>query len=81
MLYVFFSFFKSTVPIDNGCFLLFILRLKFVAHVVYRLQRDEEDMRLFVRTCPAEFKEYYIQMQVAKRSQAPHLSQVKMITD
>lgn len=29
-----------------------------------------------VRNCSAEFKEYYIQMQVAKRSQAPLPSQV-----
>ncbi|KAF9626610.1 hypothetical protein IFM89_036471 [Coptis chinensis] len=40
------------------------------------LQRDEEDMFQFVRNTPTEFKEYYIQMQVAKRSQAPLPSQV-----
>ncbi|XP_020550739.1 F-box protein SKIP31-like isoform X2 [Sesamum indicum] len=40
------------------------------------IQRDEEDMAEFVRNCPSEFKEYYIQMQVAKRSQAPNPSQV-----
>ncbi|KAL6348339.1 hypothetical protein AAG906_005640 [Vitis piasezkii] len=40
------------------------------------IERDEEDMIEFVRNCPSEFKEYYIQMQVAKRSQAPLLSQV-----
>ncbi|GAA0174809.1 hypothetical protein LIER_28123 [Lithospermum erythrorhizon] len=40
------------------------------------IQRDEDDMVEFVRNCPAEFKEYYIQMQVAKRSQAPLPSQV-----
>ncbi|CAN6461417.1 unnamed protein product [Victoria cruziana] len=40
------------------------------------MQRDEEDMVEFVRNTPAEFKEYYIQMQVAKRSQAPLPSQV-----
>ncbi|KAG8382039.1 hypothetical protein BUALT_Bualt05G0035100 [Buddleja alternifolia] len=40
------------------------------------IQRDEDDMAEFVRNCPSEFKEYYIQMQVAKRSQAPHPSQV-----
>uniref|UniRef100_A0A5B7AWA3 Putative F-box protein SKIP31-like isoform X1 n=1 Tax=Davidia involucrata TaxID=16924 RepID=A0A5B7AWA3_DAVIN len=39
-------------------------------------QRDEEDMAEFVRYCPSEFKEYYIQMQAAKRSQAPLPSQV-----
>ncbi|CAK9136963.1 unnamed protein product [Ilex paraguariensis] len=39
------------------------------------IQRDEEDMVEFVRNCPSEFKEYYIQMQVAKRSQAPLPSQ------
>ncbi|KAJ4804006.1 F-box protein SKIP31 [Rhynchospora pubera] len=40
------------------------------------IQRDEEDMVEFVRNCPMEFKEYYIQMQAAKRSQAPLPSQV-----
>ncbi|GFP79381.1 F-box protein skip31 [Phtheirospermum japonicum] len=40
------------------------------------IQRDEDDMAEFVRNCPSEFKEYYIQMQVAKRSQTPHPSQV-----
>ncbi|GFP81528.1 F-box protein skip31 [Phtheirospermum japonicum] len=39
------------------------------------IQRDEDDMTEFVRGCPSEFKEYYIQMQVAKRTQAPHPSQ------
>lgn len=29
-----------------------------------------------VRNCPIDFKEYYIQMQAAKRSQAPLPSQV-----
>lgn len=42
-----------------------------------RLQRDNEDMIEFVRNCPVEFKEYYIQMQAAKRSQAPLPSQVR----
>ncbi|XVF52153.1 hypothetical protein PTKIN_Ptkin04bG0241900 [Pterospermum kingtungense] len=41
------------------------------------IQRDEEDMIELVRSCPSEFKEYYIQMQAAKRSQAPLPSQVK----
>ncbi|XP_026413178.1 F-box protein SKIP31-like isoform X1 [Papaver somniferum] len=40
------------------------------------IQRDEEDMAEFVRNTPSEFKEYYIQMQAAKRSQAPLPSQV-----
>ncbi|XP_078173216.1 F-box family protein isoform X1 [Carex rostrata] len=40
------------------------------------IQRDNEDMIEFVRNCPVEFKEYYIQMQAAKRSQAPLPSQV-----
>lgn len=44
--------------------------------ILTRLQRDEEDMSELVRNCPAEFKEYYIQMQAAKRSQAPLPSQV-----
>jgi hypothetical protein len=35
------------------------------------IDRDEKDMIELVRTCPADFKEYYIQMQSAKRSQAP----------
>ncbi|XP_008784043.1 F-box protein SKIP31-like isoform X2 [Phoenix dactylifera] len=40
------------------------------------IQRDKEDMVEFVRNTPTEFKEYYIQMQAAKRSQAPLPSQV-----
>ncbi|XP_074584549.1 F-box protein SKIP31 [Curcuma longa] len=40
------------------------------------IQRDQEDMNEFVRNTPSEFKEYYIQMQAAKRSQAPLPSQV-----
>lgn len=40
------------------------------------IERDEEDMIEFVRNTPAEFREYYIQMQSAKRSQAPLPSQV-----
>ncbi|KAF5961528.1 hypothetical protein HYC85_002737 [Camellia sinensis] len=40
------------------------------------IQRDEEDMAEFVRNCPAEFKEYYVQIQAAKRSQTPLPSQV-----
>lgn len=40
------------------------------------IERDEEDMAEFVRNCPTEFKEYYIQMQAAKRSQAPLPAQV-----
>ncbi|XP_023639323.1 F-box protein SKIP31 [Capsella rubella] len=35
------------------------------------IDRDEQDMIELVRTCPSDFKEYYIQMQAAKRSQAP----------
>ncbi|KAL5099749.1 hypothetical protein RYX36_004076 [Vicia faba] len=41
------------------------------------IQRDEKDMDELVRSCQNEFKEYYIQMQTAKRSQAPHPSQLK----
>lgn len=40
------------------------------------MQRDGEDMVELVRNCQNEFKEYYIQMQAAKRSQAPLPSQV-----
>ncbi|MCD7457539.1 F-box protein skip31 [Datura stramonium] len=40
------------------------------------IKRDAEDMVEFVRNCPTEFKEYYIQMQAAKRSQAPLPSQI-----
>ncbi|ONK58873.1 uncharacterized protein A4U43_C08F610 [Asparagus officinalis] len=40
------------------------------------IQRDQEDMIEFVKNTPPEFKEYYIQMQEAKRSQAPLLSQI-----
>jgi hypothetical protein len=39
-------------------------------------ERDEADMVDFVRNTPAEFREYYVQMQAAKRSQAPLPSQV-----
>lgn len=41
------------------------------------IQRDEKDMVELVTSCQNEFKEYYIQMQAAKRSQAPHPSQLK----
>ena len=45
--------------------------------VCFSLQRDEKDMVELVRNCPSDqFKEYYIQMQAAKRSQAPLPSQV-----
>ncbi|XP_078434008.1 F-box family protein [Wolffia australiana] len=40
------------------------------------IERDQEDMTHFIGNCPAEFREYYILMQAAKRSQAPHPSQV-----
>ncbi|KAK4787994.1 hypothetical protein SAY86_019313 [Trapa natans] len=40
------------------------------------IQRDKEDMAELVKNCQLESKEYYIQMQVAKRSQAPLLSQL-----
>ncbi|XP_020523474.1 F-box protein SKIP31 isoform X2 [Amborella trichopoda] len=40
------------------------------------IQRDREDMVEFVKNTPSEFKEYYIQMQAAKRSQAPLPSQM-----
>ncbi|VVB08045.1 unnamed protein product [Arabis nemorensis] len=40
------------------------------------IDRDEEDMIELVRNCPMDFKEYYIQMQAAKRSQAPLPSQM-----
>ncbi|KAK4349439.1 hypothetical protein RND71_032194 [Anisodus tanguticus] len=43
---------------------------------MHSLQRDAEDMLEFIRNCPTEFKEYYIQMQAAKRSQAPLPSQI-----
>ncbi|BFI10641.1 hypothetical protein MPTK1_3g16200 [Marchantia polymorpha subsp. ruderalis] len=40
-------------------------------------ERDQADMVEFVRNTPVEFREYYIQMQVAKRSQAPVPSQIR----
>ncbi|KAL9259543.1 F-box protein SKIP31-like protein [Drosera capensis] len=40
------------------------------------IQRDEQDMIGFVRNCQPEFREYYIQMNAAKRSQVPLPSQV-----
>nr|CAB3471406.1 unnamed protein product [Digitaria exilis] len=48
------------------------------------IQRDKEDMVDFVRNTPTEFREYYIQMQASKRSQAPLPSEVnddKVILD
>lgn len=44
--------------------------------VILNAQRDREDMVEFVRNTPTEFREYYIQMQAAKRSQAPLPSEV-----
>lgn len=38
-------------------------------------QRDHADMAEFVRNTPGEFRELFIQMQAAKRSQAPLKSQ------
>lgn len=52
------------------------LNLSESYHLSHNMQRDEEDMIELVRSCQNEFKEYYIQMQAAKRSQAPHPSQV-----
>lgn len=40
------------------------------------IQRDEEDMVQSMTNCQPEFKEYYLQMYAAKRSQAPLRSQV-----
>jgi hypothetical protein len=40
------------------------------------IDRDEQDMIELVRTCPSDFKEYYVHMQAAKRSQAPLPSQM-----
>ncbi|KAL4290584.1 hypothetical protein GQ457_14G022230 [Hibiscus cannabinus] len=40
------------------------------------IQRDEEDLIKLVRNCPSQLKDYYIQMQAAKRSQAPLPSQL-----
>lgn len=40
-------------------------------------ERDRADMIEFVRNTPVEFREYYIQMQAAKRSQAPLPAQIK----
>ncbi|XP_050366669.1 F-box protein SKIP31 isoform X2 [Argentina anserina] len=45
------------------------------------IKRDEEDMVDIGRNCPVEFKEYYVQMQAAKRSEAPLPSQVKVNDD
>ncbi|KAM5565302.1 hypothetical protein ABKV19_019365 [Rosa sericea] len=45
------------------------------------IERDGEDMVDLGRNCPVEFKEYYVQMQAAKRSQAPLPSQVKVNDD
>lgn len=47
--------------------------------IIFGLQRDEEETVQYVRNCPSEFKQYYIQMQTAKRCQAPIPSQVTEI--
>lgn len=41
------------------------------------IERDTVDTMEFVQGCPIEFQEYYIQMQAAKRSYAPHHSMLK----
>lgn len=41
------------------------------------IERDTVDMMEFVRGCPIEFQEYYIQMQAAKRSDTPLRSMLK----
>ncbi|CAH2046318.1 unnamed protein product [Thlaspi arvense] len=46
-------------------------RLRESAWKKLYIDRDEKDMIELVRSCPTDFKEYYIQMQAAKRSQAP----------
>ncbi|KAM5586116.1 hypothetical protein ABKV19_005155 [Rosa sericea] len=48
---------------------------QFLETEVLSNQRDKEDMVDLGRNCPVEFKEYYVQMQAAKRSQAPLPSQ------
>ena len=45
---------------------------------LHEKQRDKADMIEFVRNTPVEFREYYVQMQAAKRSQAPLPTQVDM---
>ncbi|GAB4857980.1 hypothetical protein Ancab_015884 [Ancistrocladus abbreviatus] len=40
------------------------------------IQRDEQDMIEFVQNCQPEFREYYFQMHISKRTQAPLPSQV-----
>lgn len=47
-----------------------------VIFIIRKFQQDREDMVEFVRNTPTEFKEYYIQMQASKRSQAPLPSEV-----
>jgi len=49
---------------------------KYPEPLVRCKQRDHADMAEFVRNTPGEFRELFIQMQAAKRSQAPLKSQV-----
>eukprot|EP00252_Welwitschia_mirabilis_P015716 TRINITY_DN3480_c0_g1_i1.p1 TRINITY_DN3480_c0_g1~~TRINITY_DN3480_c0_g1_i1.p1 ORF type:complete len:386 (+),score=70.61 TRINITY_DN3480_c0_g1_i1:111-1160(+) len=35
------------------------------------IERDRVEMTAFIKDCPSEFKEYYIQMQTSKRSEVP----------
>ncbi|GBG88284.1 hypothetical protein CBR_g46850 [Chara braunii] len=40
-------------------------------------ERDRSDMQDFLRNSPLEFREYYVQMQAAKRGQAPAWDQLR----
>ncbi|KAL8162615.1 hypothetical protein V2J09_014104 [Rumex salicifolius] len=51
-------------------------RLRECAWKTLYIGRDEEDLFQSSSNCQPEFKEYYIQMHTAKRSEAPLLSQV-----
>lgn len=51
-------------------------RLRECAWKTLYIRRDEEDLIESAKNCQPEFKEYYIQMHTAKRSEAPLLSQV-----
>lgn len=77
MAYLIFILFETALELFNVASLIIVWILSFFLSLC---KRDGEDMVELVRNCQNEFKEYYIQMQAAKRSQAPHPSQVRPCT-
>lgn len=74
--YVLHILFRLHCVMYADCFPWSLCSNHLLIYTFCSFQRDEEDMVQSVRNCPPEFKEYYLQMYAAKRSQAPLLSQV-----